>query len=105
MKAQTLRAIEGILQMDDSLTPADRKHRLALISNGDGHSADNGTATPDQIVRRQKAAAMLSHSPRFVDRLVAKGELKKVTTKGAARGCGITLSSIQQFLNQIPTAA
>jgi hypothetical protein len=43
MKAQTLRAIEGILQMDDSVSPLPTANfRLALISNGDGH-ATNGT--------------------------------------------------------------
>jgi hypothetical protein len=97
MKIQTLRAIEGILQMDDSLTPADRKHRLALINNG--HTT-NGSTAPDKIVRRQEAATLLSHSPRFVDRLVRAGQLKKVTAKGARRGCGILMSSIAEFLSQ-----
>jgi len=99
MKAQTLRAIEGILQMDDSLTPEEIKLRLAVISNGDGH-ATNATPTPDKIVRRQQAAELLSHSARFVDRMVASGQLKKVTSRGASRGCGILMSSIQQFLGQ-----
>lgn len=53
---------------------------------------------PDRIVRRSEAARLLGRSTKSIDRLTAKGVLRKVTFPRCQRAAGFRLSDIQKLI-------
>lgn len=53
---------------------------------------------PDRIVRRSEAARLLGRSTKSIDRLTARGVLRKVTFPRCQRAAGFRMSDIAKLI-------
>lgn len=101
MLRSTIDLIRAGLGTDASLTPADRKHILAILRNGAAPQLTPPSPPPDttpRLIRRAETAARLSRSLRFVDKLAAAGILTKRKLPGRVRASGFLASDVDALI-------
>jgi hypothetical protein len=103
----TLKIMDAALKADGSLAPADRNRILKLVRGGALESIQNGNGNgPPRIYSRGQAAEMVGgRTTRYIDQLVRRGLLQKITPKGNVRAIGITGKSLNAFIAGEPTVA
>jgi hypothetical protein len=101
MQTNTITVLESLLKTDNTVSPVERRMILkmargesapALTQNGSGHAP--------RIFSRTEAAKILGdRTTRFIDKLCARGLLKKFTPPGNQRAIGISGESLHSFIS------
>ena len=94
MKESTRKAVEALLEIDETLTDEERAQWKESLEN------DTPAPSRPKIVRFPEAKKITGLSRTTLQALADRGELQRVyTSKGRERCAGITLESLEAWLD------
>jgi hypothetical protein len=94
MQKGTVEVMEAVLRSDATVGREDRETMVELLRNCGAGSGP----TLDRIVRRAEAAHLLGRGVKGLDRLVARGALKRVVFPGYRKAAGYRASDVAALI-------
>jgi hypothetical protein len=97
MRDTTIRMIRIHLQVDDSITPAERERLMRRL--GAPTSSETPTPPTDRLLRRAEAGRMLGRSVKTVDRWASTGILRRIVVPSRRRAAGFLMSDLNALIS------